>query len=76
MVKLLVMVKTHQRKWKWTEAALPLSLSLVMGARGPEGVTMDGRLTKKRGQTGMGSLIAHSLDNFTSEPQHCYKLPL
>lgn len=71
MVKLLVIVKTHQRKWKRMEAVLPLSLSLVMGARGPEVVMMDGRLTKKRGQTGMGSL-----DNFTSKPQHCYKLHL
>lgn len=55
------------------EAVLPLLLLFVVGARGPKVVIMDGRLTKEIEQTCMGSLTAHSLDNFTSMLQNCYK---
>lgn len=54
------------------DAVLP-PLLLVVGARGPKVVMIDGRLTKNIEQTCMGSLIVHSLNNLTSLLPHCYK---
>lgn len=54
---------------------LPLLLLLVMGARGPAVVMIDGRLATKETK-GVSSLLARSLSDLLSLLQHRHKFKL